>query len=89
MVGGGVVEAGDLRLARPGRPSSVNRLEEMLKTMRSDEDTRTDVTHRLRSTLSSWLGTQEAAEAGSADFALQSASPDEVFSYLDRELGLS
>jgi hypothetical protein len=40
--------------------------------------------------LSNWLGTQEVADDdGSADFAYQSATPDEVFSYLDNELGLS
>ena len=52
-------------------------------------DTGKDITGRLRSILSNWLETQESAEVGGPDFEFQSATPDEVFDYLDNELGLS
>jgi acyl carrier protein len=70
--------------------AELNQLDRKLSSVGADSDARTDITRRLRSMLSNWLGTQEVADDdGSADFAYQSATPDEVFSYLDNELGLS
>jgi acyl transferase domain-containing protein len=67
----------------------LSQLEGKLNNVGADPGTSKDITRRLRLILSNWLEAQEAAEVGSTDFELQSATPDEVFNYLDNELGLS
>ncbi|MBO2456942.1 type I polyketide synthase [Actinomadura violacea] len=73
-----------------GPPSvfaDLDRLEAALAGLGPDGDLRDDVTRRLRGVLSNWLETQGEARSEDSDVELQSATPDEVFGFLDRELG--
>jgi hypothetical protein len=48
---------------------------------------REDITRRLQAILSKWIETQSAPEPENAAIKFQSATPDEVFEFLDKELG--
>ncbi|MBC3839581.1 KR domain-containing protein [Streptacidiphilus sp. 4-A2] len=74
-----------------GSPSIINEIEQLqsaLSAVAGDCELRDDVTRLLRGMLSNWIGTQRADEPASTDIEFQSATPDEVFSFLDQELGL-
>ncbi|MGK4578841.1 type I polyketide synthase [Kitasatospora sp. HPMI-4] len=76
----------------PGGASlaDLDRLEAALSTVAEDEDTRADVAARLQALLARWSGTpREAAAEAEVTDKLQSASADEVFAFIDQELGLS
>jgi hypothetical protein len=47
---------------------------------------REDITRRLQTLLSKWIKAQSAAKPRSAAIELRSATPDEVFDFLDKEL---
>ncbi|KJK55077.1 type I polyketide synthase, partial [Saccharothrix sp. ST-888] len=70
--------------------ADLDRLEAALSTVAEDEDTRTDVAARLQALLARWSGAPREAET-EAQVAekLQSASADEVFAFIDQELGIS
>nr|WP_329956167.1 polyketide synthase [Catenulispora pinistramenti] len=63
------------------------RLETSLAGLTADSRTRDDVTRRIQALLSRWLGDQGAQQAHEAVVDLGSATPDEVFDFLDREFG--
>ncbi|MFD7669279.1 SDR family NAD(P)-dependent oxidoreductase, partial [Streptomyces sp. NPDC059788] len=69
--------------------AELDQLEHNLSSMASDSDVREDVTRRLRGILSQWTESQDATEPEGSDIEFQSATPNEVFSFLDKELGLS
>ncbi len=87
--------AGQVRTAMsPGgaeSPSIITEIEQLqsaLSAVTSDFDMRDDVTKLLRGMLSNWMETHSAEKPASTDIEFQSATPDEVFSFLDQELGL-
>ncbi|MFI0227961.1 SDR family NAD(P)-dependent oxidoreductase [Streptomyces lydicus] len=69
--------------------TELDQLEHNLSSMASDSDIREDVTRRLRGVLSQWIEAQGAAEPEGSGIEFQSATPNEVFNFLDKELGLS
>jgi hypothetical protein len=50
---------------------------------------RETITRRLRTLLSKWIDTQDAAEPEGTNIEFESATADEVFDFLDKELGSS
>jgi acyl carrier protein len=74
----------------PVRAPAVTELEQLesaLAGIPADSGQRGDITRRLQAILSRWLTTDPAAssETPAAEFEL--ATPDEVFDFLDKELG--
>ncbi|MBP2056069.1 acyl transferase domain-containing protein/acyl carrier protein, partial [Streptomyces griseochromogenes] len=67
----------------------LDRLESSLSGMGSDRNMRESVTRRLQTILSKWIEEQGGSESESEAVELQSATPDQVFDFLDKELGLS
>ncbi|MFI6093843.1 type I polyketide synthase [Streptomyces sp. NPDC051218] len=67
----------------------LDRLESSLSSSAPDQEMSEGITRRLQSILSQWIGKQGGAESESEEVELQSATPDEVFEFLDKELGLS
>jgi acyl carrier protein len=67
----------------------LNRLESTLSLATSDQEVRDGITRRLQEILSNWMGTQGTSGPENTGIELQSATPSEVFDFLDRELGRS
>jgi acyl transferase domain-containing protein/NADP-dependent 3-hydroxy acid dehydrogenase YdfG len=67
--------------------AELDQLESSLSGIASNIDMRADVTRRLQGILSNWIGTQGEAEPD-GEIEFESATPDEVFDFLDNELGL-
>jgi acyl transferase domain-containing protein len=72
----------------------LDRLEASLEKSASEHEVRENVTQRLQSILSRWVEKQGGSEFGSGSesektIELESATPDQVFEFLDKELGLS
>jgi acyl carrier protein len=53
-----------------------------------DAGMRETITSRLRTLLSKWTETQDPAEPESTSIEFESATPDEVFDFIDKQLGL-
>ncbi|MCE0537508.1 SDR family NAD(P)-dependent oxidoreductase [Kineosporia rhizophila] len=60
-----------------------------LSSSAPDFDRHDDVTRLLRGLLSNWIGQAPAQEPAGPDLEFGSATPEEVFSFLDTELGLN
>ncbi|MFD0660980.1 acyl carrier protein [Thermocatellispora tengchongensis] len=71
----------------PSIITEIERLQSALAGVTSGFEMRDDVTRLLRGLLSNWIDTHGAEEPVSTDIEFQSATPDEVFSFLDQELG--
>ncbi|MFE1755821.1 SDR family NAD(P)-dependent oxidoreductase, partial [Streptomyces anandii] len=84
-----ITQDGGAAAAAPG-VAELERLESVLSVLDPDAPTRTDITARLRALLAKW----DAAEPGSAPDGeavtgrLQEATPDEVFAFIENELGI-
>jgi acyl carrier protein len=66
--------------------ADLDQLESALSAVGPDCDMREDITRRLQTLLSKWIKAQSAAKPRSAAIELRSATPDEVFDFLDKEL---
>jgi acyl carrier protein len=74
-----------------GAPSiiaEIDRLRSTLSSATADLEMRDDVTKLLRGLLSNWIEMHRADRPDNSGIQFQSATPDEVFSFLDQELGL-
>jgi acyl carrier protein/NADP-dependent 3-hydroxy acid dehydrogenase YdfG len=70
--------------------TDLDQLEAKLSALPSDHDLRGSVTRRLQAILSKWIEADgNQAEPESAAIELRSATPDELFDFLDKELGSS
>ena len=67
--------------------AELDQLEASLATVVSDEGTRESITGRLRVILSKWIDAHNAPEPENAAIEFNSATPDEVFDFLDKEHG--
>jgi hypothetical protein len=65
--------------------AELDQLESSLSNIALEFDMHEDVTRRLRGMLSKWIRAQGAAEPENA-IEFQSATPDEVFDFIDNEL---
>ena len=77
----------------PSGPASIlaelSRLEAGLADLAADPGTHKEITGHLRGMLSRWIEAQDAAEPEGDGVAFEDATHDEVFDFLDNELGLS
>jgi len=69
--------------------TELDQLESSLSDVATNHEIREDITRRLQGILSRWIEIKSAAESEKAAIEFQSATPDEVFDFLDKELGLS
>ncbi|MFF1465889.1 phosphopantetheine-binding protein, partial [Streptomyces sp. NPDC058330] len=67
----------------------LDRLESSLSAQAPDQEIGENVTRRLQSILSKWIEKQGGAGTGNEEVEFNSATHDEVFEFLDKELGLS
>jgi acyl transferase domain-containing protein len=68
----------------------LDRLEASLEKSASEHEVRENVTRRLQGILSRWIEKQGGSEFGSEETVeLESATPDQLFEFLDREFGQS
>ncbi len=67
--------------------TELDQLESSLSRIAANVDMRTDITRRLQVMLSNWIEAQGEVQADS-EIELDSATPDELFNFLDNELGL-
>jgi acyl carrier protein len=67
--------------------ADLDRLESVLSGLGPGCAVREDITRRLQTILSKWLKAQSAAKPPNPGVELRSATPDEVFGFLDKELG--
>jgi acyl carrier protein len=65
--------------------ADLDQLESALSAVAPDCDIREDITGRLQTLLSKWLEAQGAAETEDAGIEFDSATPGEVFDFLDEE----
>ncbi len=77
----------------PSGPASIldelSRLEAGLADLAADPGMHKEITGHLRGMLSRWIEAQDAAEPEGDGVAFDDATHDEVFDFLDNELGLS
>ncbi|MCC5481231.1 type I polyketide synthase, partial [Streptomyces barringtoniae] len=75
--------------AAPGI-TELERLESALSVLDPDAETRTDITARLRALLTKWEETEpgSAPDGEAVAGRLQEATPDEVFAFIENELGI-
>ncbi|GAA3787736.1 hypothetical protein GCM10022403_022980 [Streptomyces coacervatus] len=75
--------------AAPGI-TELERLESALSVLDPDAETRTDITARLRALLAKWEETEpgSAPDGEAVAGRLQEATPDEVFAFIENELGI-
>ncbi|MEY9969373.1 acyl carrier protein [Streptacidiphilus sp. MAP12-16] len=70
--------------------ADIDRLEAALATVTEDEDVRADVAARLQTLLAKWSSTPQLQEPDAqVTEKLQSASADELFAFIDNELGMA
>ena len=69
--------------------ADLDRLESVLSGLGPGCAVRADITRRLQTILSKWLEAQGTAESDDSDTGFESATPDEVFGFLDEEFGSS
>ncbi|WP_439654158.1 type I polyketide synthase [Streptacidiphilus melanogenes] len=70
--------------------AEIDRLEAALAAVSEDEDTRADVAARLQALLTRWSGAPREREAeAQVTEKLQAASADELFAFIDNELGMA
>ncbi|WP_037663602.1 SDR family NAD(P)-dependent oxidoreductase, partial [Streptomyces aurantiacus] len=69
----------------------LDRLEAGLGSIAPDDSSRMRITMRLEALMSKWKGAEveESAEGEAVSSRLESASADEVFDFIDKELGMS
>ncbi|GAA0401726.1 hypothetical protein GCM10010357_23510 [Streptomyces luteireticuli] len=69
--------------------AELDRLETLLSGITEDDAARTRVSARLKEFLTKLTGTQDAADDVSVAEKIDSATDDEVFAFIDNELGIS
>jgi acyl carrier protein len=69
--------------------AELDQVESSLSAIVRDPEMRETITRRLRTMLSKWVEAQDSAEPETPAIEFQSATPDEVFDFLDKELGSS
>jgi NADPH:quinone reductase-like Zn-dependent oxidoreductase/acyl carrier protein/NADP-dependent 3-hydroxy acid dehydrogenase YdfG len=67
--------------------TELDQLESALSSIPPDSEMRNDITRRLQGILSRWIRSTHTAEPEDSVAEFQSATPDEVFEFLDKELG--
>ncbi|MEU3522226.1 SDR family NAD(P)-dependent oxidoreductase, partial [Streptomyces sp. NPDC006654] len=76
-------------VVEPAVFTQLTQLESILSEVPADSEMRSDITARLRTVLSKWMRDQEPTAENTAAQKLESASADEVFDFITKELGVS
>ncbi|AGP59293.1 hypothetical protein M271_39560 [Streptomyces rapamycinicus NRRL 5491] len=76
-------------VVEPAVLTQLTQLESILSEVPADSEMRSDITARLRTVLLKWMRNQEPAAENTAAQKLESASADEVFDFIAKELGVS
>ncbi|WP_037966562.1 beta-ketoacyl reductase, partial [Streptomyces sp. PRh5] len=76
-------------VVEPAVLTQLTQLESILSEVPPDSEMRSDITARLRTVLLKWMRNQEPAAENTAAQKLESASADEVFDFIAKELGVS
>ena len=66
--------------------SQLDQLESILSGIPDESDIRADITARLRTVLSKWVGGNDSPQQETAASKLKSATADEVFAFINKEL---
>jgi acyl carrier protein len=66
--------------------AELDQLESALSSVSADDSIRVDITARLQAILSKWVGVQYDSEVSTVGEKLKSATADEVFDFIDKEL---
>ena len=82
-----MVEGADEAAAAPPIFGELDQLESSLSGIAADNDLRENITRRLQAMLSKWVEAQPAAEPESTAIEFGSATAEDVFKFLDEELG--
>jgi NADPH:quinone reductase-like Zn-dependent oxidoreductase len=69
--------------------AELDQIESSLSIIATDSETRETITRRLQILLSNWVKVQDTTEPRVANIEFQSATPGEIFDFLDKELGSS
>jgi acyl carrier protein len=72
---------------QPLAAAELDQLETALSGISPDSDARDDITRRLQAILSRFMKSQRTTEPDKTGIEFDSATPDEVFDFLDKELG--
>jgi acyl carrier protein len=72
---------------QPPAITELDQLESALSSVPPDSDIRDDITRRLQAILSRWMKSQHTDTPANTAIEFQSATPDEMFDFLDKELG--
>jgi len=75
------------RAVRSPAIAELDQLESALSGIPLDSDMRDDITSRLQGILSRWIKSKQAEKSADIAAEFQSATPDEVFDFLDKEFG--
>jgi NADPH:quinone reductase-like Zn-dependent oxidoreductase/acyl carrier protein len=67
--------------------TELDELESSLSGMAAHREMRDDITRRLQKMLSHWIESHDQEESVDSSIEFRSATPDEVFDFLDKELG--
>jgi acyl carrier protein len=88
---GHLLEEISVGASTPARTDAVDldKLQLALAGMSAEEARRSGIAARLQSILSDWASSEDAVDEGAADPDLSSATDDEIFELIDRELGAS
>ncbi|WP_435138075.1 phosphopantetheine-binding protein, partial [Actinacidiphila sp. bgisy144] len=83
------VEIAPDEVSEPPVFMQLTQLESILSEVPADSEIRANITARLRVVVSKWMRGQEPAAENTAAQKLESASADEVFDFIAKELGVS
>ncbi|MCQ4043210.1 type I polyketide synthase [Streptantibioticus rubrisoli] len=84
---GGELRSDDAAVQRSVH-AELDKLEEILSAIDSDDAERPGITARLRDLMSKWNETHSATDTAAEEREIESATADELFDLLDEELGL-
>ena len=69
--------------------TQLDQLESSLSDIPADDNTRADVTTRLRAMLLKWTGSQHSSKENAVAEKIETATANEVFDFINKELGVS
>jgi acyl carrier protein len=69
--------------------TELDALEDTLSAVPAGSDIRADITARLQTLLSKWIGADDIPKENEAVGKLEAATADEVLDFIDKELGMS
>jgi acyl carrier protein len=81
-------EVGDGKATSSNVLGELDKLKTILSGITPDDNERLDITSRLEALLREWRGAESADDAGDYDGELDTATDDEMFDLIDKEIGM-